>query len=230
MRTEDHSSDRSHQGLPQGEGELSLDELAKGLANGTISRRQALRLMGGVLVGSALASIPGTAWAARCPRPRIRCRGQCCPTPVTTCVGTGGNKTCGPCPSGTEECGGTCVDLSTTTNCGSCGNACVPGAICVSGECQCPTGTTLCGGRCVSNVCFDVEPFNPELCRCEPMCDPPCGSDCFCATNADGMGTTCISFPGTCTNDCSTCFSDETCVKISPTCGSAGPFLCARAC
>jgi hypothetical protein len=42
----------------------SLDELAKGLASGTLSRGKALRLMGGALVGAALASVPGVTWAA----------------------------------------------------------------------------------------------------------------------------------------------------------------------
>jgi hypothetical protein len=42
----------------------SLDELAKRLASGTISRRKALRLLGSALLGGALASIPGMAWAA----------------------------------------------------------------------------------------------------------------------------------------------------------------------
>jgi hypothetical protein len=53
----------------------SFDELAKGLATGAISRRKALRWMGGTLVGAALASLPGVAWADdddddRCVRPR----------------------------------------------------------------------------------------------------------------------------------------------------------------
>jgi hypothetical protein len=43
MPTEDHnSSDRSHQGLPQGEVELPVDELAKRLASGTVARGKAL--------------------------------------------------------------------------------------------------------------------------------------------------------------------------------------------
>jgi hypothetical protein len=42
----------------------SLDELAKGLASGTTSRGKALRWMGGALVGAAVASVPGLAWAA----------------------------------------------------------------------------------------------------------------------------------------------------------------------
>jgi hypothetical protein len=43
----------------------SLDELSKGLASGTLSRRKALRLLGAALVGGALASIPGVGWAAQ---------------------------------------------------------------------------------------------------------------------------------------------------------------------
>jgi hypothetical protein len=46
MPKEEQSSTRSHQGVPQGGGvELSLDELAKGLASGTLSRGKALRWM-----------------------------------------------------------------------------------------------------------------------------------------------------------------------------------------
>jgi hypothetical protein len=41
----------------------SLDDLAKGLARGTISRREAVRLVGAALLGGALASVPGFAWA-----------------------------------------------------------------------------------------------------------------------------------------------------------------------
>jgi hypothetical protein len=43
--------------------ERSFDELARGLASGSISRGRALRLMGAALVGGSLASIPGIAWA-----------------------------------------------------------------------------------------------------------------------------------------------------------------------
>jgi hypothetical protein len=52
--------------------EHSLDELARGLADGTISRGKAIRWMGGALVGAALASVPGVAWARdRCPKGRL---------------------------------------------------------------------------------------------------------------------------------------------------------------
>jgi hypothetical protein len=44
-------------------GERSFDELASGLASGTLSRGRALKLMGAALVGGVLASIPGIAQA-----------------------------------------------------------------------------------------------------------------------------------------------------------------------
>src|SRR5215217_1159037 len=57
----------------------SLDELAKGLANGTLSRGKAIRWMGGALLGAALASVPGVAWADddRCSEGQTRCGDRC---------------------------------------------------------------------------------------------------------------------------------------------------------
>jgi hypothetical protein len=204
-----------------------FDDLARGLGDGSLTRGKALRLMGAALVGGALASIPGTAWAARCPSPRIKCRGQCCPTGVTTCVGTGKNKTCGPCPIGYEDCGGTCTDLSTTTNCGTCGNACGTGAICVSGECQqCPTGTTICdcGGTCspgcVSNVCPEGFIYNPQRCLCDPVCTPSCPEGCDCAVAGDGSGNVCIAFGGGVgVESCGECPTNTVCVDLAPSPG-----------
>jgi hypothetical protein len=49
----------SQQGSHHTNREGSFDELAKGLAAGTLSRGKALRLMGAALVGGALASVPG---------------------------------------------------------------------------------------------------------------------------------------------------------------------------
>ena len=58
----------------------SLDDLAKGLASGTISRRKALRLMGGVLAGTVVASVPGIALTSRTAEAAGACRGHsaCC--------------------------------------------------------------------------------------------------------------------------------------------------------
>jgi hypothetical protein len=64
----------------------SFDELAKGLASGSVSRRQALRLMGGALLGGMLASIPGLAQAV--PRGPICASGVQCLTSQECCVGS----------------------------------------------------------------------------------------------------------------------------------------------
>jgi len=62
----------------------SFDELTRGLANDTLSRGKALRLMGAALVGGALASIPGIASAkpnkpagAKCKHNHQCLSGQC---------------------------------------------------------------------------------------------------------------------------------------------------------
>jgi hypothetical protein len=62
MAAEDHNGGRSPSVNPTKETH-SLDDLARRLAGGTISRREAVRLLGSALVGGVLASIPGVALA-----------------------------------------------------------------------------------------------------------------------------------------------------------------------
>ena len=68
--------------LPQKQLIDGLDEVAKGLASGSVSRRKALRLMGGVFVGTVLGSVPGVAWAQTTTEATLRgaCRNAsaCC--------------------------------------------------------------------------------------------------------------------------------------------------------
>ena len=99
--------------------EHSFDELARGLASGTVSRSKMLRLLGGVLVGGVVASIPGLAWA----QPN--------------------------CPSGYTLCDdGLCYDLQTNNcNCGACGNRCAGserGRCCKKGRCTRPKRKEIC--------------------------------------------------------------------------------------
>ena len=128
MPTEDHSSERSRQGLPQGGGvELSLDELAKGLATGTCSRGKALRLMGAALVGGALASL-GIGEAGADP-PGCKRNGKSCKN----------NSQC--CSANCDSDSGTCADAPP------------PGPICTP---DCPTGCfceNLADGS--GTVCFE---------------------------------------------------------------------------
>src|SRR5688500_15788761 len=112
----------------------SLDELAKGLATGTLSRGKAIRWMGGALLGTALASIPGVAWADDCRRLGRECRrdSQCC---SRNCVRRGDDKVCA-CPQGRTRCGDRCVNLDRNErHCGRCFNRCAEGEQCVDGVC-----------------------------------------------------------------------------------------------
>jgi hypothetical protein len=191
--------------------EPSFDTLARGLANGSVSRGKALRLMGAALVGGALASIPGVALAARCPSPRIRCAGQCCAAGVTTCQGTGKNKTCGPvpCPTGQQPCNGQCVATATdVANCGSCGNACATGLSCVGGACVCPQGQSECGGACT------------DLLTDEANCGS-CGN--ACATGASCVDGACVCPTGqsVCGGACTDLLTDEAnCNGCGNACGA----------
>jgi hypothetical protein len=58
--------------------ERSFDELASGLASGTLSRGKALRLMGAAVVGGLLASLPGIAQAAPPPCQPCNALGTSC--------------------------------------------------------------------------------------------------------------------------------------------------------
>jgi hypothetical protein len=131
--------------------EKSFDELAIGLASGTINRRRALRLMGSAIVGSILASVSGVAWAAPpegrgrpCPKGEKKCRDTCCSSPEDFCCrGQCTNVVfdrfncgrCGKqCAEGEDCCGGTCVPLNTPQNCGCCGCGCLETEQCVLDE------------------------------------------------------------------------------------------------
>jgi hypothetical protein len=177
----------------------SFDEVAKGLANGTISRRQALRWMGGALVGGALASIPGVALAqeggnSACahfctqtfpPGPQ---RGEC------TSQGAHGTGPCyectpgiGPGPHFTPQCGANEVFNPETC------------------ACDCAEGFETCQGECVP-VCPTGTQRNPETCLCGGGPNPECAGatcdtfvecssgnpDCVCVTTEPGPGGLCI--------------------------------------
>jgi hypothetical protein len=113
--------------MPPEARERSFDELARGLANGSISRGRALKLMGAALVGGALASLGGVAAADEddqgenedCKRNGKKCKrnNQCCS---------------GICSSLTGRC-----EACSTTNC--------PGCCDSNGRCQPGTTNEACG-------------------------------------------------------------------------------------
>jgi Stigma-specific protein, Stig1 len=162
-------------------GERSFDELARGLASGSLSRRKALRLMGGLLVGGALASVPGVAWADddRCPEGQTRCGDRCVNLKTN-------ERHCGSCRNRCRSnqtcCNGNCVNLQRSErHCGRCGNRCPEGSECVGGTCSAGATTALLcqcnspgGGGSTIAVCLsgDCDTLQADAQRiCDPLCE-----------------------------------------------------------
>jgi hypothetical protein len=93
----------------------SFDELAWGLAGGTVSRRKALRLMGAALVGGALGSL-GIGEAAADP---------------DGCKRNGKN-----CKRGTQCCSGNCSSGTCAAACQPFGASCTADSQCCGGNCS----------------------------------------------------------------------------------------------
>ncbi len=190
---------RPPQGAPTGV-DRSLDSVARGLADGSVSRRKALRLLGAALIGAALMPLFPEEAQALTNRQRRRCirRGG------TVCSsGTRASEVC--CPSGT-----TC--LAGPTCCPSaqvCGSACCQsGQTCVNGTC-CPSsqvcGSTCCQSdqTCVNGTCATLCTFwdtegqkHTEPCPSGTTCCP--GAGCYdesagevCCTNDGGFTWIC---------------------------------------
>ena len=90
-----------------------FDDLARGLADGTLTRGKALRLMGAAVVGGALGSL-GIGEASADP---IGCKrnGKTCTRNDQCCSGNCESGTCSTCPSGRELLSnGTCALPCTT--------------------------------------------------------------------------------------------------------------------
>jgi hypothetical protein len=138
--------------------DASLDDVARGLADGTLSRGRALRLMGAALMGGALTSIPAIAWAKpkpgkckkdkQCPDGQVCVDGFCqCPADTIPCGDT--------CCSSPEDlcCNGVCTNVVfDRNNCGACGNRCGAGEDCCGQRCV-PLNTNQNCGSC-GNACL----------------------------------------------------------------------------
>jgi hypothetical protein len=135
--------------------ERSFDELARGLADGSLTRGKALRLMGAALLGSVLFSIPGVAWAK--PKPGTCTKNKHCPAGQTcvdrqcqaaeACIpGTGGCSADGEgvCVA-TFDGGTTCVCSFNCSGVTSCAD-CAPTEICHANYTD-PT-SVCCGTPC----------------------------------------------------------------------------------
>ena len=217
--------------------EHSFDELARGLANGSISRRKAIRLMGAALVGGTLASFPGGAWAAK--GGRSSCAKFCqslfgantpeeaeCVSaartgqgPCFTCTtetGCGPNFTKPPCSEGPYSCDRCSCCTSIAGSCGSNGECC--SGRCVSGTCAapCTAGRVLLSNGTCAKPCAVHEDC--------PGCDFGCFEDVsgsrYCISGG-GSGTDCASD--------SNCSGGEICIKVAAPIGTS-PTRCGAAC
>jgi hypothetical protein len=142
--------------------ERTFDELAKSLADGKLSRRKALRMLGAAVMGGVLASVPGMAWAAKptCAGGATKCGSKCCPDSTYVC-----SKGKCACPAGTTPIGNTCCQNAQV--CGSsCG--CPTGQSCVNGGCVCPAATpTYCAA---TNTCVDIQTDPANCGGCNQTC------------------------------------------------------------
>lgn len=150
-----------------------LDTLARGLASGEISRRQAVTGLFSALAGAALAG-PMSALAgprSKCPEKR-RCGATCCGQGERCKTHKGHHKCI--CKPGRTRCKGSCVKAQTDVhNCGKCGKSCGAGELCSKGKCvlDCAGDETDCDGVC-TNLHIDFENCG----SCGTVCDV--GSAC----------------------------------------------------
>ena len=153
--------------------ERSFDELARGLASGSISRRRALRLMGGVLVGGTLASLGfgGVAGAdEECKPTGRKCRKnqQCCSNNCSK----SGTSSFGTCAAGCLSDNSPCTASSQC--CGFCNEGFCEGRNFV--ECHCGASLHV---ACRSIDCSDTTALN-QFCtaRCADAGASLTGTSC----------------------------------------------------
>jgi hypothetical protein len=181
-----------------------FDELASGLASGSISRGRALRLMGAALVGGTLASL-GIGEAAaddECKPVNKKCRKnhQCCSLnceggkcAAAACTSDGGTCSTGgtPCCSGNCSNGFCCPTGYVGLSNGTCAKPCTKGgddcpgcaALCaedVDGVSGCSSGFVRCSGNtdCLSGMCDPTS----GICRCTDHTGCPSGQFCVGGT------------------------------------------------
>lgn len=199
--------------------EHSLDQLAKELAEGTITRGRALKLVGVALLEVfGLAGLPTLAQAKKkkkkkrkkkhhlaLPSPPPPCdsatcsKGCCvnntCHTNDPQFCGTGGGA-CVTCPTGQACCSGICTPLNTQQNCGACGLACSAGCLChptSEGNVFCVKGGIPCFTNCTTNAdcpgSTTCEGVPNKVCSCTSSSQCPSGTFCDAVSTVGGVHT-----------------------------------------
>ena len=147
--------------------ESFFDDLARGMADGSITRGKALKLMGAAVVGGTLTSfgVGGVAVADN----------ECKPN---------GKK----CRKDKQCCSGKCSGGVCAPACGSNGAVCASGTECCSGNCK----DSVCVESCIPPNAIPCDPSNPESCGGAPcFCERATEGGGYCQT--DGSSTFCRS-------------------------------------
>jgi hypothetical protein len=157
--------------------ESFFDELARGLAEGSVTRGKALRLMGAALVGGTLASL-GIDGEAGADPPGCKRNGKACKKDTQCCSGNCSNGTCA-CKTYSSDC---------NNNSECCSGYCNQFGICDQNvvECACQDGF-MKPGLCTMAACSDTTAQN-QLCNS------------FCLSAGRGSGVAGGCFQGGCGN------------------------------
>jgi hypothetical protein len=158
-----------------------FDELARGLADGTLTRGKALRLMGAALVGGTLASL-GIGEAGADP-PGCKRAGKNCTRDTQCC----GNLVC---PSGTCQTPTTTTTKTPTTTTTETPTTTTT-TMCIPNGGTCSASIPCCSGNCFpgNNTC---QPPMLSLCECDGGGQEMCVEDC--ASTFDALEAECMAF------------------------------------
>jgi hypothetical protein len=205
-----------------------FDDLARGLADGSITRGKALRLMGAALVGGALGSVgigeasavpPGCKRNGKnCTRNVQCCSGNCsggsCRAQTTTTTTTSTSTTPGCQPNGThcdfdqqccgEVCNGgiCCSDTLCDTHGDCCGTLLCDFGVCntcLSPHGQCNTDDDCCTGFCTQNACEGCRSNGDNTCTLDGEC---CSGYCSGGTCAPCPADRIVLSNGSCVKPC----------------------------
>jgi hypothetical protein len=166
-----------------------FDDLARGLADGSLTRGKALRLMGAAVVGGTLGSLGIGAEASADP-PGCKRNGKNCKRNAQCCSG---NCASGSCQAQTTT---TTTSTSTSTSTTSTTPGCLP-----SGPSRCTADT-----QCCSRICNEFVGF-PGVLQCNTCRSPggSCAAGELCCNGSCENGTTC------CGNSGATCLTADDC-------------------
>jgi hypothetical protein len=143
-----------------------LDDISRIIAS-PIPRRQALRLLSGVVGGGIIASM-GLGRASRglgaqqvtpepfCPPTTTRCGRHCCASGQTCCTKGTGKVCCGT--------GRACCGSGNSPTCCAAGQICSNNHCCASGALWCGTACCPKGSYCCANTCYPTRPSSSVPC------------------------------------------------------------------